>query len=392
MRDVFAENTGNRAFIDLLRTVGILQVVLFHVVHGIVRFAPSESITGFVDRMPFWMNFAWQAYGVDILFFLSAFLLTWSLLLEQHETGKISVRGFYIRRLSRILPLYYIAVLVFAVAQGNSWQEILSSALFVGYIVSDYNVIPVGWSMEVMILYYLALPWLFIGLSKARLPVLWLGFAILVTAVWRISFLAGQQVDSKDLFTTMIATKEAHPAFFELYFRPWFRLPAFLIGTLFAFLLVKKAQARLPLILLSLVVILAILWAPVQDNSAVAYRLPDWAWLAYWAWAPIVFAFALGYVTLSILRRGQHTAWQIPNWARGFSTHIFAVYLFHMPMLAVGAVIVFRTMDTTALGQAMWWQVIFVFLATAALSYLLAWPVTRYLEQPIQKWIRRITQ
>ena len=145
MRDLFDESTGNRAFIDLLRTIGILQVVLFHVIHGIVRFAPSDSISGFVDRMPWWMNFAWQAYGVDMIFVISAFLLTWSLILEHNETGRIDLRGFYIRRLSRILPLYYIALILFALGQGNSLWEIVTSALFIGYIVSDFNVIPVGW-------------------------------------------------------------------------------------------------------------------------------------------------------------------------------------------------------------------------------------------------------
>jgi len=393
MRAVFAEDTGNRAFIDLLRSIGILQVVLFHVVHGIIRFAPADSITGIVERTPFWLNFAWQAYGVDVLFIVSAFLLTWSLLLELKDTGRISIRGYYIRRLSRILPLYYIAVVLFALAQGNSWQEILTSALFIGYIVSDSNVIPVGWSMEVMILYYLILPWIILALTHMGRPILWLTVLVLLSAAWRYFYLLAQPVDPKSLFVTMLETKDALPAFFELYFRPWFRVPAFLMGTLFAYLLANDRIPKSTITpILSAVLIIPILWVPVQDATSLFYLAADWVWVAYWALAPILFARAFGFFMVWGLLRGQEIAWKIPNWARGFSTNIFAVYLFHMPMLAVGAVIVFLTTDPSALGDAKWWHIISVFAVTSGATHMIAWPITRFLERPIQNWIRRRIQ
>lgn len=387
---LLAEDTGNRAFIDLLRTIGILQVVLFHVVHGIVRFAPTDSIAGFVDRMPFWMNFAWQAYGVDVLFVVSAFLLTFSLLLEQQDTGRISLRGYYVRRLSRILPLYYIAVILFALAQGNSMVEVITSALFIGYIVSDSNVIPVGWSMEVMILYYLILPWIVIGLGKLGRPVMWLSLAVILVGVWRLFYLSGAPSDPSTIFTTMIATKAAPDAFFELYFRPWFRLPAFLFGSIFAYLLVdgRIPKTRLTPILSALLIV-PILWLPVQDASSSVYELPSSFWLLYWALAPLVFARAFGFFMVWGLLRGQNTPWRLSSWTRGFSKNIFAVYLFHMPMLAVGAIAVFRTSDTSVLGNAAWWHVEAVFIITAAATYTIAWPITRFLERPIQNALRK---
>lgn len=391
MRDLFDESTGNRAFIDLLRTVGILQVVFFHVIHGIVRFAPSDSIPHIIDRLPGWMNVAWQAYGVDVIFVVSAFLLTWSLLFEHQETNGISVRRYYVRRLSRILPLYYIALIAFALGQGNDLWQIVTSALFVGYIVSDYNVIPVGWSMEVMILYYLALPWIVISLTKIGRPMLWLSLALVATALWRLVYMTGQPEDPTRLFLTMVETKTASPAGFELYFRPWFRLPAFLMGSLMAYLLIGdhiRATLKTPVITVG--IMLLILWLPVQDQNSWAYQvLSSTAWAAYWALAPVIFAWAFSFFVLWGLLRGRDNPWRIAKPLRVFSTNIFAVYLFHMPFLAVAAIGVFMTTDLNVLANATVYHVLGVFVVTAGLTYLFAWPVTRFIEQPLQNWVRR---
>ena len=394
MRGIFDDSTGNRAFIDLLRTIGILQVVLFHVIHGIVRFSPTDDLPTFIERMPFWMNFAWQAYGVDMIFVISAFLLTWSLLLEHDDTGRIDFRSYYVRRLSRILPLYYIALVAFAIGQGNSFSEIALSAHFIGYIVSDYNVIPVGWSMEVMILYYLVLPWILVGLNKARRPVLWLTFAIIAVSIWRYLYLMAQPEDPARLFLTMIETKASSPAGFELYFRPWFRLPAFLMGTVLAYLLANRMIPKTWITpVIAVVLIVPILWLPVQDGNSLVYRWMSPAlWAIYWALAPVIFARAFGFLMVWGMLRGLESPWKIPAIFRFFSLNIFSVYLFHMPFLAVAAVIVFQSTDVNVLGKATIWHVMAAFAVTSLLTYIVALPVTRYIERPMQQAIRRKLQ
>ncbi len=47
-------------------------------------------------------------YGVPLFFFLSAFLITELLSREQEKFGAINVKSFYIRRMLRIWPLYFI--------------------------------------------------------------------------------------------------------------------------------------------------------------------------------------------------------------------------------------------------------------------------------------------
>jgi peptidoglycan/LPS O-acetylase OafA/YrhL len=62
--------------------------------------------------------------GVDLFFVLSAFLITSLLLRERQQTGGISLRQFYIRRILRIWPLYFLVVtlgILFAHTMPNLW-------------------------------------------------------------------------------------------------------------------------------------------------------------------------------------------------------------------------------------------------------------------------------
>jgi peptidoglycan/LPS O-acetylase OafA/YrhL len=50
--------------------------------------------------------------AVTFFFVLSGFLITYLLLKEQNETHKISIKNFYVRRILRIWPLYYLLVIL----------------------------------------------------------------------------------------------------------------------------------------------------------------------------------------------------------------------------------------------------------------------------------------
>jgi peptidoglycan/LPS O-acetylase OafA/YrhL len=49
---------------------------------------------------------------VYVFFVLSGFLITYLLLHEKEQTNKIEIRHFYLRRILRIWPLYYIIILI----------------------------------------------------------------------------------------------------------------------------------------------------------------------------------------------------------------------------------------------------------------------------------------
>ena len=50
--------------------------------------------------------------GVILFFVLSGFLITYLLLVEEKQTKTISIKSFYMRRILRIWPLYYLIILL----------------------------------------------------------------------------------------------------------------------------------------------------------------------------------------------------------------------------------------------------------------------------------------
>ena len=50
--------------------------------------------------------------GVNFFFVLSGFLITFLLLSERQFTGRIAIAAFYMRRVLRIWPLYFVVVLI----------------------------------------------------------------------------------------------------------------------------------------------------------------------------------------------------------------------------------------------------------------------------------------
>ena len=93
-----------RPDIDGLRAVAVTAVVLFHAGAGLAG--------GFA--------------GVDVFFVISGYLITGILFAELHQTGRLSLAGFYARRFARILPSL-VLVTALTVAAGT---VLMSSTLW----------------------------------------------------------------------------------------------------------------------------------------------------------------------------------------------------------------------------------------------------------------------
>ncbi len=82
--------------VDGLRFFAFLLVFIHH-------FRVSENVF-----FKYLHEFGWV--GVDLFFLLSAFLLTYLLRREYSEKNNINIRFFFIRRVLRIWPLYFIYI------------------------------------------------------------------------------------------------------------------------------------------------------------------------------------------------------------------------------------------------------------------------------------------
>ncbi|MDY5858202.1 MAG: acyltransferase [Porphyromonas sp.] len=102
-----------RADIDGLRAIAVLSVVIFHL-HG--TWLPS----GFL--------------GVDIFFVISGFLIT-SIIYRDIQGGNFTFKDFYLRRIKRILPVFFVVLFtailagIFLMPVENNFLELKKSAL-----------------------------------------------------------------------------------------------------------------------------------------------------------------------------------------------------------------------------------------------------------------------
>lgn len=125
--------------LDGWRTVAIMAVILDHTIAG--RFQDTYPTIFALTRV--------GPNGVSLFFAISGFLICSRLLEEENANGRISLRGFYIRRASRILPaaltyLVVIGILGIASLISVSPWEWWSSVLFFRNYLSP-NLISRGW-------------------------------------------------------------------------------------------------------------------------------------------------------------------------------------------------------------------------------------------------------
>jgi peptidoglycan/LPS O-acetylase OafA/YrhL len=111
--------------------------------------------------------------GVDVFFVLSGFLIG-RILLRQVRNGRVDYRGFYVRRVARIVPAYYLVLTVAAIVLSRlptfaplyatlSSRDLvaggLKDALFLNnYLRSGPDVMGWAWSLCVEEHFYLVLP------------------------------------------------------------------------------------------------------------------------------------------------------------------------------------------------------------------------------------------
>lgn len=139
----------------------ILLVVLFHYL-GIIAGGSADAF----GKPVLWMK--WIAAGntgVTLFFVLSGFLLVRPFIAALRRNSPLDVKNFIYARILRVVPLYYVAVLVAWTVTQNS--EALKALLFIniGFGVFPFSV--PWWSLCVEAQFYLILPLTMLLLRKS---------------------------------------------------------------------------------------------------------------------------------------------------------------------------------------------------------------------------------
>jgi peptidoglycan/LPS O-acetylase OafA/YrhL len=141
--------------LDGVRAVAVLLVVWSHFPY-ISDSAISISIwkVGQALRVGY--------FGVDLFFVLSGFLITRILVNELERTGTICYRNFFVKRILRIFPIYYLCVAVFAACFLWNRDLLLSLLSYTFNWYKPFHVEPIAlehtWSLSVEEQFYLLWP------------------------------------------------------------------------------------------------------------------------------------------------------------------------------------------------------------------------------------------
>jgi peptidoglycan/LPS O-acetylase OafA/YrhL len=169
-----------RPELDSLRFFAFFGVFIFHIIPNDAYFYQSHHFL-FPAIVPVVCALASSgAYGVDLFFALSAFLITTLLIREEAVRGTIDVRAFYVRRILRIWPLYFFFIAVAALVPLWDQTQHLGWPFIAGYLLLSGNWIYISlglphsiagplWSVSIEEQFYLIWPLALRRLSRRKL-------------------------------------------------------------------------------------------------------------------------------------------------------------------------------------------------------------------------------
>lgn len=219
--------------LESLRGVAIALVVLFHA-RGVIGLHPP-AVGEQVDPLAAFV--ACGHTGVTLFFVLSGYLLTPPFIAEALGGKRVDRRQFFVRRARRILPLYYLFVVIACVATSASVAGLLRGLPYLFFLNAwpipnvPMNLWPwsgVWWSLATEVQFYLLLP--------------------LLASVWRMRFGRSVLICAAILYLGAylfaVSGGLAHwpvPWRIRLFASVFARGPAFLLGALAA---IAAAPAR----------------------------------------------------------------------------------------------------------------------------------------------------
>jgi peptidoglycan/LPS O-acetylase OafA/YrhL len=164
--------------LDGLRAVSIVLVLFAHLL-GTDHFFPEAPLNRWVGGT--------GLLGVRIFFVISGFLITRLLLKERETTGEISLKDFYIRRVLRIFPVFYLFILVVWILARHGLVSLHPGDIFyASTFTMNYHATQTSWvlghiwSLSVEEQFYLVWPLMMKGL---RVRVCAAAAAVLVVIV-----------------------------------------------------------------------------------------------------------------------------------------------------------------------------------------------------------------
>lgn len=217
-----------------LRVLGILSVIQYHVTW---IFSGEQGIP--IDAT--FMDVVLRIFfGMDLFFVLSGFLIGSILLRSLEVSGTQNIKRFYLRRIFRTFPSYYVVLTILALTMpltALQREHLIYEYTYLTNFVELHRPAIImfwGWSLAFEEQFYLTVPalfWLLQRLGSDRARIGFLAFLMLVALVVRLGIYYSQPVWG-DL-----------ALYSEVYFRTYSRFDTIVCGILLAFIEAKHGEA-----------------------------------------------------------------------------------------------------------------------------------------------------
>jgi peptidoglycan/LPS O-acetylase OafA/YrhL len=179
--------------LDALRFMAFLAVFMAHAYHPVWG---GMKIGAAAKGIRDWMQVG--VLGVNFFFVLSGFLISRLLLIEKEAMLKLNVFKYYVRRVLRIWPLYFIIIILTVVYyhyvsgyHNTHWWWIILFAANFHIIRFGFPYAPALanlWTISVEEQFYITFPWVLKFTGRRMLPYIY-GVVIIASIVFRAVFL-----------------------------------------------------------------------------------------------------------------------------------------------------------------------------------------------------------
>jgi peptidoglycan/LPS O-acetylase OafA/YrhL len=361
-----------------VRVVAILSVLQIHVTYilaGDFMGKRNDFLDPTLIRQSYWIFF-----GMDVFFMLSGFLIGSILLRSLELEGTQNIRRFYLRRIFRTFPSYWVVLTVLAATltlttlqRKNLWLEYLYGTNFAS--LEPQSVVMIwGWSLALEEQFYLAVPLLFFVLHRLRRDshrfALLLGLWALAPIIRLVIYLRGGPWDYPSL----------HLA---LYFRTHTRFDTLVAGILLVFVHRRHGAAITAWLkdpfhrALVAMFSLACVW-PLYNPAVFGSKH---ALLVYvFAWGTITSVMYFGPLLMVLSGEGWlPRVLSLPLFRR-VATLGYGVYLVHMPFIHYGLMPAVRELHRRGVSMGVVWPGCFLTVIVASLA--IAYALHVFVEKP----------
>lgn len=365
------ERDGRNLYIDMLRGVSILLVMLLH--YTLSYRLVSSPLREWIPAPTLHAIFYNGNYGVSMFFVISGFLITSNIIARYQSLSGIDVLHFYKLRLFRLYPLVVLALIIITALglaglpkfSNISHKVPLGNAYF---IIADlsvltfwYNVLMemagyfnyamnIYWSLSVEEVFYLLYPLVLLVLRRRWQLLCLAGICLVVAPIYR-------EIHKDNELFFMYGNLACVDMLTYGY-----------IAAIISRRVQWKAALRAPLAVAALVAAGWIYLRGIPGNEALGAT-----WLGLFT--------AIFLVAVSRLQAGTF-ARRLAGPLAWLGSHSYEMYLFHIVVLGIMVELVPRTAMTMERKLPM-------FVLFFVLSTLVAWAAARFLGNPLNRYLRR---